>query len=87
MWSRLCLLSLLSSAIAKPLLSGSYGLAASDLGKLLPRDDAFYPEDLSWITKLAAVGDSYSAGIGAGNRLGSVLDALNPSGGKSFIPV
>lgn len=30
--------------------------------------------DLSFIKKLAAVGDSYSAGIGAGNRLGSLTD-------------
>lgn len=64
MWSHLCLLSLLGSAVAKPLWSGSYELAASNLGKLLPREDEFYPEDLSWINKLAAIGDSYSAGIG-----------------------
>lgn len=30
--------------------------------------------DLTWIKKLAAVGDSYSAGIGAGNRLGGLND-------------
>lgn len=29
------------------------------------------PEDLSSIKKLAAIGDSYSAGIGAGERLGN----------------
>ena len=42
------------------------------LGK---RDDDFDPNDLSFITKLAAVGDSYSAGIGAGSRLGG-LDGI-----------
>ncbi|KAF5019289.1 hypothetical protein F66182_8707 [Fusarium sp. NRRL 66182] len=48
------------------------------LRSLLPRADEdieeFYHEDLSDITKLAAVGDSYSAGIGAGSRLGGVDD-------------
>ncbi|WDK20854.1 kinetoplastid membrane protein 11 [Colletotrichum graminicola] len=38
----------------------------------------FDPDDLSYIQKLAAIGDSYSAGIGAGNRLGSIVNALNP---------
>ncbi|KAI8718199.1 SGNH-hydro domain-containing protein [Fusarium sp. LHS14.1] len=44
---------------------------------LIPRDgnqfddvDSWDASDLSYITKLAAIGDSYSAGIGAGNRLG-----------------
>ncbi|KAI0403813.1 hypothetical protein F4802DRAFT_570340, partial [Xylaria palmicola] len=36
-------------------------------------DDVFDSTDLSFIQKLAAIGDSYSAGIGAGDRLGSVL--------------
>ncbi|KAF2150904.1 hypothetical protein K461DRAFT_270289 [Myriangium duriaei CBS 260.36] len=34
-------------------------------------DDGFDQSDLSFITRLAAIGDSYSAGIGAGNRLGT----------------
>ncbi|KAJ5086483.1 hypothetical protein NUU61_007790 [Penicillium alfredii] len=34
----------------------------------------FDPWDLSHITKIAAIGDSYSAGIGAGNRLGNNYD-------------
>lgn len=41
----------------------------------------FDPSDLTFITSLAAIGDSYSAGIGAGNRLGSVLDIFNPDSG------
>ncbi|KAK2029623.1 hypothetical protein LX32DRAFT_588194 [Colletotrichum zoysiae] len=47
---------------------------------LLPRQslEDFNPDDLSYIQKLAAIGDSYSAGIGAGNRLGSVVNALDP---------
>lgn len=48
------------------------------------RDDDFDESDLSFITKLAAVGDSYSAGIGAGDRLGSIFDALDPHSGVSF---
>ncbi|KAF4995624.1 hypothetical protein FGRMN_5016 [Fusarium graminum] len=38
-----------------------------------PRDTS---RDVLNIQKLAAIGDSYSAGIGAGDRLGSVYDAL-----------
>ncbi|GKU19782.1 unnamed protein product [Fusarium langsethiae] len=40
-----------------------------------PRDDGI-PDDILNIQKLAAIGDSYSAGIGAGDRLGSIYDAL-----------
>ncbi|KAL6885245.1 carbohydrate esterase family 3 protein [Trichoderma longibrachiatum] len=42
------------------------------------RDEAFDESDLSFIKRLAAIGDSYSAGIGAGNRLRTFLNALNP---------
>lgn len=57
--------------------------------KLAPqiRDDSdFDPTDLSFITKLAAIGDSYSAGIGAGDRLGTILDALDSQGGELCDP-
>lgn len=37
-------------------------------------DDDFDPWDLSSLTKIAAIGDSYSAGIGAGKRLGGISD-------------
>ncbi|RMZ77642.1 hypothetical protein DV738_g4290, partial [Chaetothyriales sp. CBS 135597] len=51
------------------------------MNRLLSRqdeiDDVFDPTDLSFIANLAAIGDSYSAGIGAGNRLGSILDVLD----------
>lgn len=39
--------------------------------------------DLLHITKLAAVGDSYSAGVGAGDLLGSIVDASDPTSGES----
>ncbi|OBS29554.1 hypothetical protein FPOA_03491 [Fusarium poae] len=42
---------------------------------LEPRDDNIADDYLN-IRKLAAIGDSYSAGIGAGDRLGSFYDAL-----------
>lgn len=45
-------------------------------------DNSFDPTELSSITKLAAIGDSYSAGIGAGKRLGTVLDSLFTKGGE-----
>ncbi|KAJ5178836.1 hypothetical protein N7492_002046 [Penicillium capsulatum] len=38
------------------------------------KTDDFDPWDLSHITKIAAIGDSYSAGIGAGDRLGNNYD-------------
>ena len=44
--------------------------------------DTFDPMDLSSIKKLAAIGDSYSAGIGAGSRLGSIFDAFKPNNGE-----
>lgn len=44
-------------------------------------DGVFDQTDLSFITKMAAIGYSYSAGIGAGDRLGSVLDIFNPQSG------
>ncbi|KAF1998640.1 SGNH hydrolase [Amniculicola lignicola CBS 123094] len=46
---------------------------------LTSRDDEdFDEEDLSFIQKIGAVGDSYSAGIGAGHRLGSPY-AIDPA--------
>jgi hypothetical protein len=45
------------------------------------RDDKNKGDQLN-IKKLAAIGDSYSAGIGAGNRLGSIFDVLKEGNGK-----
>lgn len=45
------------------------GNASLNINHLLAREDEFDPSDLSFITKMAAIGDSYSAGIGAGNVL------------------
>lgn len=58
-----------------PAFLASLGVAApaSDLKQLLQRDDND-PDDVSFIKKIAAIGDSYSAGIGAGERLGRPLD-------------
>lgn len=41
------------------------------------RADKWDYEDLTGIKRLAAVGDSYSAGIGAGNRLGSLTSNID----------
>lgn len=38
---------------------------------LSPRNPAMDPEDFSWITNWAAVGDSFTAGIGSGNLYSS----------------
>ncbi|KAL2062145.1 hypothetical protein VTL71DRAFT_6411 [Oculimacula yallundae] len=51
---------------------------------LFTRDgNNFNQEDLSFITRMAAIGDSYSAGIGAGNKLGTAWDFMNPDGDYS----
>jgi len=41
----------------------------------------WHPQDLSAIKKLAAIGDSYSAGIGAGDRMGSIFDSITLGNG------
>ncbi len=51
-----------------------FGNASMPFSRLMPRqDDSFDETDLSgFISNLAAIGDSYSAGIGAGDRLGNI---------------
>lgn len=61
-----------------PILGPALAIPFSSFNHLITRqeddsDDVFDPQDLSWITKMAAIGDSYSAGIGAGDRLGTLL--------------
>lgn len=47
-------------------------------GHLRNRQSSDYdPTDLTGIKRLAAIGDSYSAGIGAGNRLGGLNDVAS----------
>ncbi|RYP65149.1 hypothetical protein DL770_009068 [Monosporascus sp. CRB-9-2] len=41
--------------------------------------DFFDSTDVSFTKKLAAAGDSYTAGIGAGDRFGSLLGVLDPT--------
>jgi hypothetical protein len=55
--------------------------------RFMARDTTdFDPSDLAYITRMAALGDSYSAGIGAGDRLGTILQALDPKSGRSLSP-
>ncbi|KAH7114166.1 SGNH hydrolase-type esterase domain-containing protein [Dactylonectria estremocensis] len=66
LWHGLAMIPLIGHAIALPATSNFASM-------LMPRaDDDFDNSDLSFIKKLAAVGDSYSAGIGAGDRLGKL---------------
>lgn len=74
-----CLLAvaaLATSVLANPLRLGNITRGTSWNSQSLIRrdddddDDVFDPADLSFIKSMAAVGDSYSAGIGAGSRLG-----------------
>jgi lysophospholipase L1-like esterase len=46
-------------------------LGNDTLPELAKRDDD--PTDFSWVKRWAAIGDSYTAGIGAGNPLGDIL--------------
>lgn len=48
------------------------------------QDEGFDAQDLSYIKKLTALGDSYSAGIGAGNRLGNLLGFGDAQSGTFF---
>src|SRR5262245_27364947 len=73
MYLRLLLVSwsLLGSSAAVP-----FYYASTD--PLQIRQDADADEyDFALIEKMAAIGDSYSAGIGAGTRLGKALDINN----------
>lgn len=71
-WGRLAIFSLVGSAIAIPPFNRVTGNASTPVGLAPRQDDELDLGDLSFITKLAAIGDSYSAGIGAGDRLGSI---------------
>ncbi|KAK7978042.1 hypothetical protein PG988_005532 [Apiospora saccharicola] len=59
--------------------TSSYG--SLSMNRLFGREshELFDPADLSFITKMAAVGDSYSAGIGAGERLGAAYEIVDPA--------
>lgn len=67
-WRGLILTALTRAAIAMP----HPASFPQSTNALMPRagDEDFLPDDLSHINSIAAIGDSYSAGIGAGNRLG-----------------
>lgn len=78
-WSRLAIISLVGFAIAVPPFKRTIGNASIPVGLAPRQDDELDPGDLSFLTKLAAIGDSYSAGISAGDRLGSI-------NGKSIEP-
>lgn len=86
---QICIPLLVGTAMAVPTVAfPKIGRANVNDLLLQPRDDSdddsFDPEDLSWITKLAAIGDSYSAGIGAGQKYGSssISDLFTPQSGK-----
>ena len=68
LWSHLSILLMLGCAFAVPAFHRIAGNASVNIGLALRQDDESILSDLG-ITKLAAVGDSYSAGIGAGDRL------------------
>lgn len=72
----------LANASPTPYSYGDHGMMT--MNGLLGRqsEDEFDVHDLSFIKRIAAVGDSYSAGIGAGERLGTVFEALDPTSGQ-----
>jgi hypothetical protein len=81
----ICVLAITCKSFAGSVARYDYAQDANNASMsvhLEPRDDdEFDPSDLSSLTSIAAIGDSYSAGIGAGNRLGSVFDALDAQSG------
>ncbi|EEP82612.1 predicted protein [Uncinocarpus reesii 1704] len=86
-WCRLCIVPFLGQAVALPAEAKDPDLKDLPFFKdpfkpLFPflQTLPFDPTDLSWIKKLAAIGDSYSAGIGAGDRLGNLFDVFNSQG-------
>lgn len=86
-WHGLAAIATLAGcALANPLgYWNVQGNASLNTERLMGRDTTEFDQtDLSFITRMAAIGDSYSAGIGAGDRLGSVLDALDSTSGKSI---
>jgi hypothetical protein len=89
MWRYLGTLAVLRQAVAAPTVNETeyeaYG--SMPFSQLLPRQDEaeFDPMDLSYIKNLAAIGDSYSAGIGSGGRLGSAWQFLDPKSGMVIL--
>lgn len=81
-WHRLVMLLALQQVVASPTVGASFR-ATKTWSLLGARDDGDEYEvgDLSFITKMAAIGDSYSAGIGSGNLLGSFFSDPTASGG------
>jgi lysophospholipase L1-like esterase len=62
----LSILSLLSLAFSRAIDQSRYEPIPA---KLFRRD--YDPQDFSWVKKMGAIGDSFTAGIGAGSPLGS----------------
>lgn len=84
-WRCLCVFAIVGQVIAVPRSTRYRGSNGSMPINLFPRqniDEDFDETDLSFIKKLSAIGDSYSAGIGAGDRLGSVVELFDPQSGK-----
>jgi hypothetical protein len=63
------------------------GNASLNYEHLITRDiTKFNPTDLFFITRIAAIGDSYSAGIGAGDWLGTLTQVRDLESGKPISP-
>lgn len=78
-WRRLAAISMVGFTIAVPPFQRITGNSSIPVRLSLRQEDQVDPGDLSFINKLAAIGDSYSAGIGAGDVLGTYK-------GKSTVP-
>lgn len=80
-WHRLALPLVLQQVAAFPTFGSSSG-AMKIRPSLGARDDGDWYEvaDLSFITKMVAIGDSYFAGIGSGNLPGSYFSDPTASG-------
>ena len=59
-----------------PAVLANVGYSAPPPTAIQIRQNEKNPDDLSYIQKIAAIGDSYSAGIGAGDRLQGILSGV-----------
>jgi hypothetical protein len=87
LWRALVAITTLRScALANPLNRwNKLGNASLDTDRLLARDTTEFDQtDLSFITRMAAIGDSYSARISASDRLRTIVEALDAESGKKI---
>ncbi|CAM1510069.1 Fc.00g004040.m01.CDS01 [Cosmosporella sp. VM-42] len=82
-WGGLAIISLVGISIAISPFQRLAGNASIPIGLAPRQENSFDPGHLAFIKQLAAIGDSYSAGIGASDRLGGIRVNEDPRLGDS----